>query len=124
MSDLMTALFGTFPNTDDVVEPTVTAIEDPREGIVSVRVEVMLRGRYYSEVGSAKCARNDQYDQHTGYLLAAGRAFRQIGRNMLSEGHSAVHAADKERERREAARAAAEVARQERARGRSRVANG
>lgn len=101
--------------SDDVVEPTVTHIEDPREGTVSVRVEVMIRGRYYAEVGSAKCARHDQYDPQIGYQLAAGRAFRQIGRKMLSDGNSAVHAADKEREHREAAAATAEAERQKKA---------
>jgi len=102
--------------SDDAVEPTVTHIEDPREGTVAVRVEVMIRGRYYAEVGSAKCARHDQYDPQIGYQLAAGRAFRQIGRNMLSEGNRAVHDADKEREHREAAAATAEAERQKKAR--------
>jgi hypothetical protein len=41
-------------------------------------------------IGEAKCRDDDVYNSNTGYLIAAGRAFRDFGRQVEERGHQEV----------------------------------
>lgn len=66
---------------------------------------------YYTALASAVCAEDDDFDLNIGRNIAVGRAVRQLGRLILSEGQDAVHAKDRQkRKQKEASEKAAKAA--------------
>ena len=93
----------------------VEEIVDEKAEIVTVRVTDYTRGEpARSAAGTAKTASPDKFDIEIGRKIARGRALRNLGRQILSEGQDEVHARDKVRRSQEEASQLAREAKQAR----------
>lgn len=82
---------------DSVVVDT-QHIVDRSSGTVTVEIVAFMPDASSKVVSaSAKATKGDPFDEMVGYQLAYGRAFRQLGRTLLAEGHNTVHQQDHSR---------------------------
>lgn len=79
----------------DSVTVDTQHIVDRSSGTVTVEiVAFMPDASSVITSASAKATKGDPFDEMVGYQLAYGRAFRQLGRALLADGHNAVHQQD------------------------------
>lgn len=90
-------------------------IVDEKAETVSVKVQVIVGTEFVEATGTAKTAAPDKFDVEVGRKIALGRALRNAGRTILSEGQDEVHERDRVRRSQEEASKAALEAKKERA---------
>ena len=91
-------------------------IVDEKAETVSVEVQIYRPDRIVTKgTGTAKTAAPDKFDVEVGRKIALGRALRNAGRTILSEGQDEVHERDRVRRSQEEASKAALEAKKQRA---------